>query len=534
MSLPNSTIHICKDVKLDNRYLHTIYFQTRADQLRYFDSKWVRRYDQYTYLRKESAIQVEASYKEASSWTYLWVTDPKNLFTYFYFINDVKYINEEVAQLEIELDVMQTYSTNYSLLPCLVEREHTASDEVGEHTLDEGLECGPMFNARAVDIGSLDELCTLVLSSIDLPASLAAGSAVGAGYGQSFENVFSGLQLSAIMPEDYNTFAGYLKRFDGDGITDAIVSMWAYPKALVKTTGSGAIKTVTGVQPYEVEVEYFGEQWDTLFEGYRPRNKKLYGFPYNYMYVSNNAGGCAEYHYERFADGRAMFDIVGGLGPDAAVKLVPRYYKGVALNHEEGITLGSFPTCAWNSDPYKIWLAQNQNTQAHSLEMANWNAGFSAAAALVSGATVNVGGAIAGIQSFTNSLGMHKGLLAQKKDMDVQPHQARGNFSASLNVFNDKQTFSLYYRTITKEYARIIDEYFDLYGYQVNRIKIPNINVRQTWCYTKTCGCQCEGDIPKTDLVKIQAIFDKGITFWKNGDFIGVYWHDNDPVGGES
>ena len=69
----------------------------------------------------------------------------------------------------------------------------------------------------------------------------------------------------------------------------------------------------------------------------------------------------------------------------------------------------------------------------------------------------------------------------------------------------------------------MIDDYFDLYWYSIKRVKIPNRNVRDNWCYTKTIGCHVCGAIPNDDLTAIESIYDKGITFWKNADKIGDY-----------
>ena len=77
-----------------------------------------------------------------------------------------------------------------------------------------------------------------------------------------------------------------------------------------------------------------------------------------------------------------------------------------------------------------------------------------------------------------------------------------------------------------------------MYGYQTNRVKIPNINAREHYTYVKTCGCNIVsgkenendvivGGLPTDDLHKIVSIYDNGITFWKNGNNIGNYSLDN-------
>ena len=71
-----------------------------------------------------------------------------------------------------------------------------------------------------------------------------------------------------------------------------------------------------------------------------------------------------------------------------------------------------------------------------------------------------------------------------------------------------------------------------MYGYKVNSLKGPNINTRPNWNYIKTIGCVATGSVPSDDRKKIKKIFDNGITFWKNGSYIGNYELDNSPTGG--
>jgi hypothetical protein len=70
--------------------------------------------------------------------------------------------------------------------------------------------------------------------------------------------------------------------------------------------------------------------------------------------------------------------------------------------------------------------------------------------------------------------------------------------------------------SIKAEYARIIDDWFDAFGYQVNRLKVPNKNHRQNWWYTKTINANIIGNVPNDDMNKIKGAYNNGITFWRN------------------
>ena len=69
----------------------------------------------------------------------------------------------------------------------------------------------------------------------------------------------------------------------------------------------------------------------------------------------------------------------------------------------------------------------------------------------------------------------------------------------------------------------MIDDFFDKYGYAVNKIGMPKLNVRDVWTYIKTKNCTILGSVPAGDMRTICNIFDKGITFWMDGDEVGRY-----------
>lgn len=76
----------------------------------------------------------------------------------------------------------------------------------------------------------------------------------------------------------------------------------------------------------------------------------------------------------------------------------------------------------------------------------------------------------------------------------------------------------------------MIDDYFNMYGYAMKRIKQPARNVRPYWTYTKTVGCDIiNAQVPADDLKKIASIYDNGITFWNGPDNVGNYSLDNRP-----
>ena len=529
MAVPQSVIYLCSGVKLNNRYEHSVYWSKdsngKQQQHAYFSGKVTHTFTAYTFIRKSWSIKVDASMERARTWNYLFYQNYDGKY-YYYFIRDIEYISDNAVELFLEIDVLQTYWFDFNLLSCFVDREHAASDGIGDNTVDEGLELGDLKVIDETEI-DLQNMCVLVLSTFNPLTTTEENT--DTLLSAKYNNVFSGLGIYAVNLTDWQAWGIKLNQLDGWGKSDGIVSMWMYPQSLVQLasgytwTDGKVTKEVSGVSSFYKDVAR-----NTKTAGsYTPRNNKLLTYPFNFLYVTNNNGTAATYRFERFGDPSACnFRVLGALSPEGAVRMYPLNYNGVQHNYEEGLVLGDYPTCAWNQDVYKLWLAQNQNT--HTLSMVS--AGLKiAGGAIAMGASAGVG-VVAGAGTLVSGLHEIGSLLAQKKDMEVQPPQAKGVSSSSLSVANGFHTFCIKWKSITPEYAKIIDGFFDMYGYKCNRVKVPNIHARENWTYTKTVGCHISGNFAGDDQTKIESIFNNGITFWVNPESVGNYSLNNNVL----
>lgn len=530
MSTPQSKINICSGVRLKSDRKNTIYFSSSEKQLTYFAGKVVKTLSAYSYLRKNWSIKVETTIDQAEKWSYLYFQNGTSGKYYFYFITNAEYINDNTVELFLELDEMQTYLFDITLLPSFIERQHVTSDTIGEHTLDENLELGELITTSSNDI-SLQDMCVLIMATYDPITTQEefTDTVLAAKY----NNVFSGLGIYATNISDWQALGMKLKLLDDYGKSDGIISMWMYPKELVTLasdeswTDGKVTHKVTGVS--NINYEHSGRVGN--LNGYTPKNNKMFCYPYNFLYVDNNCGGSAVYRYERFGDpSRPNFRVCGALSPDGSVKCYPLNYNGEQHAFEYGLGMSGFPTCAWNQDVYKLWLAQNQNQHNQLLHTSG--------ASIVAGAVTTIGGlatgnllvAGAGAGMVVSGGTTIENLLAQKKDMSIQPPQAKGSHSTSVNVANGFQNFTIKRKCITKENARIIDNFLDMYGYKINCRLTPNIHARESWTYIKTIDCNVVGELGNDDLAKIRTIFDNGVTFWVNGDKIGDYTQSNNTL----
>ena len=87
----------------------------------------------------------------------------------------------------------------------------------------------------------------------------------------------------------------------------------------------------------------------------------------------------------------------------------------------------------------------------------------------------------------------------------------------------------LTYRYIGDEDAKAVDNYFTMFGYKVNELKVPEFGTRQYYNYYKMPVCNITGNIPQSALDEIRSKFERGITLWNTSD-VGNYRDGVNPI----
>jgi len=355
----------------------------------------------------------------------------------------------------------------------------------------------------------------------------------------------------------------FLQQATSKAKSDAIIGLFMMPYEFYPKTDD---ELNNGVQPLNMRVAFPTSLGDPL-NGYIPRNKKLFCSPYNEMYVTNNTGNEAQYRFEDFSNPNVrdscMFSIWGNLSMNPGMYCAPMFYNGngyMAGAIDDELVVTGFPMCSYAIDSFKAWLAQNAGmigATAGSL-VAGWASKIASAYATsamgLQGAglmSANAGPVVAGVnpagymgkhmsyspteganirsylsgnqQSFTGMIGATLGALGTLYDHSRRPPQSHGANNGNLAYQAGQLTFSWYYKQIKPEYAEIIDKFFDMYGYKVNRVGKPLIKPRPKYWYVKTIGCSLKDTIPNDYLKTIESIYDKGIRFWSTNAVFGEF-----------
>lgn len=511
---PNTNIKLLKNVPLDTSYTHTILFNSPTDQYNYFNSLKKYELTNYSYQRVKNGIsRVGINAENLYDCNYMMFQNNSFGNKWFYaFIKNVEYINNEVSEITFELDVMQTWYFNHTIDECFVEREHTETDEIGEHIEPESVDCGEYVFR---DYKNLTELLKPMAICVMINDSSSSSE------GTLYDGVYGGCTIFAYNDSDWKSVTAKVNEYNQK--PDAIVGMYMCPVIAVSQTGisDGGIQVEYSSIAESFDLTADAISSDNTLNGYLPKNKKLYTYPYCYYLVSNASGTTHAYRYEFFRGKQPHFKVDVSMTMPVQACLRPWGYKS-SLDHRcvtEALTITGFPMCSWNTDAYRAWLAQNAIPAVGEYVS---KAGIGAVAltglGVASGGALAVGGALASATA----------ILSQGYQASISADIGKGSLNnGSINVASHTNSFWGGGVCVTHQYAKMIDDYFTRFGYAVKRVKKPNISSRPHWNYVKTVACTLKGSVPADDMKKLCSIYDNGITFWKNGSEIGNYSLDN-------
>lgn len=544
---PNTNIRILKNVPLDTSYDHTIWFDSASDQSTYFIGKQKYNLSNYTYQRVNSGImKVGIEADNLYDCNYLMFQNTAFGNKWFYaFITEVNYVNNDVSEIKYEMDDIQSWFFDFQLDNCFVEREHTESDEMFEHFEPERVELGEYVYLNNQRL--LPEDFVVIIQDAQITGGTQQNPITVDG--GIFDGVYCGCTLTAFLPSDVSGINSFIQQKVRDGHPESIISIYMTPHPLnangarieindggtqISNNSVGKYKFIEGTVDNNLKLSddaYLGSLGYTGGynpRGYKPINKKLYTYPYNFPIVTNNAGSTLPLRYELSIapNNGGKIDLIfsSTLTQPVQSMLVPVNYKEVEYKNESGYTtdftkmgetyeslsIPNYPVCSWNYDAFKTWLAKETVPMI-------MNASSGVITGLLSGG-LESGSVIHGV---TNA-------LQQGYRASIASDISKGNANC-VNPLNNNLglTYMVSRCTITAEYARRIDEYFSMYGYAVKRCKVPNRNVRDRWTYLKTIGCCVTGSVPADSMKHICKIHDTGITYWKNGDYVGQYRDGN-------
>lgn len=542
---PNTTIHLMDMIRLDPRYENTAWFNNRTAQTSYFLS-CVRQgmsFSNQSYQRKNrGVIRLQADYGNVIACNYMMFQNSSFENKWFYaFITKVEYISNNVTEITYEIDVIQTYLFDWNINQCFVEREHSATDYIGDNVLPEDVPVTAWTYSDPVKAPPFDE----TVSTDYLPVAVVASteSADEMTGTTQYDNlrfvgsrVYNGCYLygfhlpsGGIMPTpNLDTF---LRQVVNNNKINGIVAIFMCPGAFapIYKQGEGGFYLDTShlvSEPYLWEIPKH-QSWTYSYAGKNgPRNKKLYTFQFNKLIITDHDEANAEYPYEYFVGSQynAQFKIRSSITPNPEFACIPYSFKGSTDSFIHQLISHGYPQCSFATDTFERWLAQNK----YRLIFGKATSAVQSAGRAAS--EIALGGELGAMFGATNVISGVSSILGEMLTVNSMPDQLNGTIGQNVNLESRAIGFYYYYARAIDECCAMADDFFDMYGYKTCLHKVPNIHVRENWTYTKTVGCIITGSVPADDAKKIESIFDAGIRFWTTEANIGDYSLPNNTL----
>lgn len=529
---PSSTIYLC-NVPIDNTYQNQIYFSSTTEQQTYFSNRVQKTFSNYLTVRKTlpdgslvSSVKVDCNIDDLYNCNYMYYQNANHGTRFFYaFITKLIYINEGTTEIRFETDVYQTWRFDVTLKESYVVREHSKTDNIGDNVVPEKFNFQDYRYTKYPDgttsIGDWGYLVTSTEPYNDDATDTLSGQQAG----KRMTGIYQGLYFYYFTGKT-TALSEFLKNADKDCIISISViphfNVSNNPVGLGETAGEGWISYADGVP----EKTYnFNLEDDYYFETYKPKNNKLFTYPYRKFMVTNNSGNEVEYAIEHFIDpANVVFKMYGDISVNPSLTLIPQDHNNVSENYTTGISIKVFPQCSFNTDTFKLWLTKNQFSVGLGA-VTGVGEIIGGVAMMATGAGAGVGGAMiahgaTGVLNTINSV----------YQASTEPNKGHtGNTQNNLLTAIGRNKFDFYMLKIRPEHAKTVDDFFTMYGYQTNKLKVPNVSSRPYFNYVQTVDCNITGAIPDDDMRQLKAMYNNGVTLWKSTATVGDYSVDNSP-----
>lgn len=502
---PNSTVRLCKGVPIDPDYTDTFWFKNNIDQYNYFVSKSASNlvFENVSYVRKERGVlRVQAPIANLAGCNYMMYRNTSHFNKWFYaFVTKVDYVNEQNTAVYFTIDPLQTYFFEYTNDQCMIERAHSLTDNIGDNIVPDIMNGGEYVLNDYEDLYPALSNRSIVVQWVN-PSS---------NTGWLYDGTFGAAELLCYHDYQYQDVQDFIDSQAQH--PDSIQGIYMCPTPCVRGYNSGN-RLPSFTDPFRIVITKAAPTIGSSLDGYIPKNHKLYTYPYSFYHIDEPGGSSLDLRYEFFKTSVENSDVKVRISGNASfpveLTLSPVGYKGSGINNEyrsEKLTIKGFPMCSYATDAYAAWVAQN------SVPMAIKVAG-------------NVGQLIASPSGSTVSglIGTVADVVSEGYEASIAADITKGSFSSGSNDFSaDRMTFWGGKMSLNKSDAKIIDDFFTMYGYAVKQYGTPSRYRRKRFTYVKTVGANVHGDLPADDAQAIANIYNNGVRFWADTVNFGNY-----------
>lgn len=471
---------------------------------------------------------------------------------FYAYITNMRYVNDNMTEINIATDVWQTWQFDLNFKRSFIEREmlSTSEDIPGANLVPEGLETGEFKVSNSYSFQELEPVAVVAYTRNPSTDDLTDLIIPPDQQGVIVNGIPNGMFL---MVSSINRLQSGLELINGHGHGDAIMTVFTIPALAVIGLYNWSLNDLTrgnGVREWIINTFKANPITKTLnavnsLDGYTPRNKKLLTYPYCYLGFNPSNGSSKIYRYEDFTNGTPVFKLISEINQNPLVCFIPQNYRGKNGNSLQDVSnMQGYPTLGWITEYFNTWLAQNGNIIGLQVNQEQYNYESNQIQKSLNSssniATNAFSGNVSGVINESINMPLEltradvnheyyiKNQLAQIEKQQMLPNQGHlSGSNATLLGYDllDNDIFTAY--TIKAQFAQRIDQFFDMYGYLTNKVKIPNLNNRPIWNYVKTIGANITGNIPQMDLQIIKDMFNNGVTLWHSPNTFLDYSQNN-------
>ena len=536
-------LDILINVPLTPSLNHQLYFATRTERDTYFEGHIWKSWNDFKYVRESRSVQVQGIDTEYSNVNYMRFKNKETGGLWIYaFIISTTYVNANSTLLNFKIDAWQTYYHDLQIKDCDIQREHVYDgNNWQKYTQLEGLFLGDyevIFDSR---MRLVEYDGALIMSTIDLIRS-----------GGTIDNPI----IFSAAGGTYNGLPSACALYYTNSVENFCLAIGAYPWVSQGVIGIYPVSE-TMIENYSTQNSLMGFSIGVLgtslnpvtqtwglgnIEPYLPQviNKKLWVYPYTYIEIESPDGNRCILKPELLPSGNLNLNSIVALIPTPSIYVYMSEYMG-AINEDKyltSITFNGFPSFPTLNNMYSTakeqqksmdLLIAKQNTQ--NIDFGLWGTVASSTADLLSGDIAgSINNTVGGIRG---AVGEYRNEQQRAERTRLQRSQYMGAPALSGNstpgacpaLFADhSQDIRCRIYTVKPEMRGLIDKYFTVYGYLVNRIGSLNIQPNgRRFKFTKCNNVNMFGNIPQIYLEEIREMFLTGLMLWYDHTNVGVY-----------
>lgn len=437
---PNTAVMLCS-VPWDNSYRDIVRFDDAQAKAEYFanirDNGYAVMLVNLVYLKYGEPIRLAVPFSGVNHCNYIVVKNqtqpvpdygmPNTPDTFYYFINDIRYVAPNCTELDIQLDVWMTYYERVQFKQCYIERGHigianenSTIANLARYLIEpEGLEQGSNYISRGMIWESFlnQPPWILVMCSASLINSWGDvnNPRLTTSYGSINDGLPNGCDCYAMNGDAFKKLVQMMA--EKSWIAQCIISITVVPANLVDvdlTAGSTRVGGQTvdftiyplqsspTISSSEVQYDYQGISSKFRLPSRYSELLKFYAFPYSTIELTNFAGSTLNFSLSDLImdDDRIRINVNNVSNPpqyrayaypsqlrevtSSDFSIINDYYtvtgqrvRGHAIEQgdfvESAIVYEDFPQCAVLTNQYINYMASTAHTRSFQESNANWS-----------------------------------------------------------------------------------------------------------------------------------------------------------------